>query len=420
MNQKGLKKKSFINTHRFAIAFFVFLMSYHVIIVNRLKLWDVHALTYSQYCADFSFGFGTKLLHGAIYRFLFGGETTPLTVRIYSAALVIVFFALLSFKLEKFIKRMPEKYLNSALLLILFFLSGPFTFGIYTKMLGLSDTYWLFIALAFIDCLEHRKLRFLIPFLIALSLFFHFSAIIFVIPLFSIFMLYYASICTDKKEKTALIVVFGASLLLAAVVFFVLILNESRTVVSMPEFHRKLKENGTDFTFYYDYAFFHKWGDNVFVPEEITMMKPSLMKFIYLFYYQVKMIYDELGNGRQDGYFVTALGVLIVSPIVVLFTRFHKIALVRKSNRLRQFCAFLMIAHFPFLFILAMLFAISVDMTRYLSYAMISMFSTVLIILYNEEQMREVFFEKMLSFKNSLPLKLYALIYFVITLQPMI
>ena len=420
MAQKGLKKNDFLKKHRYAMVFFAFLITYHIIIANRLKLWDLHALTYSQYCADFSFGFGTKLLHGAIYRFLFGGQTTPESARIYTAALVIAFFVLLSFKLEQFMKRMPGKYLNSAFLLVLFFLSGSFTFSIYTKMLGLSDTYWLFITLAFLSCLEHKKLRFLIPFLFALSLFFHFSAIVFVIPLFSILILYYASIAADKKEKIVLIAVFCVSVVLAAVVFLVLMLNESRTVCSMPEFHRKLKENGTEFTFYYDYAFFHKWGDNVFVPEEITMMKPSLMKFFYLFYYQVKMIYDELGNGREKGVLITLLGLLLVLPIVILFSRFHLVALRQKSNKLRRFCSFLMIAHFPFLFTLAMLFAISVDMTRYLSHSMLAMFTTVFVIVYKEEAMREVFFEKMLSLKNSLPLKLYALVYFVITLPPMI
>lgn len=79
-----------------------------------------------------------------------------------------------------------------------------------------------------------------------------------------------------------------------------------------------------------------------------------------------------------------------------------------------------MIAHFPFIFILALLFANSVDMTRYMTYAVIPMFCFAFVILKNEKKMGEIFFEKMLSLKNNLPLKIYALAYFLITLAPTI
>ena len=419
MTQKGLKNKSFFAEHRYALAFFIFLIGYHVIFVNRFNTWSFVEFTYSHYCVDFSFGFGTKLLPGAIYRFLFNGHTSRLTATIFATALVIIFFILLSFKLEKFMKRMPQKYLNSAFMLVLFFLSGSYTFCIFTKSLGLLDTYWLLIGLAFFTCLEHKYLRFLIPFLVALSLVIHFSAIVFVIPLFCILMLYYVSVTDDKKEKIFLIVIFGLSVILAVIMFVILFFYESRTICSMPEFHRKLNENGSDFTLYYDYAFFHEWKGRVFVPESVSNMKPSFMKFMYLFYYQVKLLFDLLKSSFKSNIYILLCGMIIVLPLVGYFAQFHLSALRQKSNhKLRRFCAFLMIAHFPFIFILAVLFAISDDMTRYLTYAVIPAFCFIFVIVLKEKDMREMFFEKMLSLQNSLPLKLYAFTYFLTTLTP--
>lgn len=420
MAKIDLKNNKFLSTHRYAIAFFIFLIAYHVIIVNRFNTWSFVEFTYSHYCVDFSFGFGTKLLPGAIYRFLFNGHTSRLTATVFATALVIVFFILLSMQLEKFMKQMPKKYLNSAFMLVLFFLSGSYTFCIFTKSLGLMDTYWLLIGLAFFTCLEHRYLRFLIPLLVAVSLIFHFSAIVFVIPVFSIIMLYYVSITDDKKEKAALLVIFALSIILAVIMFLILFFYESRTICSMSEFHRKLKENGSDFTLYYDYAFFHEWEGRSFVPESVTDMTPSLAKFFYLFYYQVKLCIDLLKSNFKSSIFALLCAVMIVFPLASFFIRFHLSALRKKGNKLRRFCAFLMIAHFPFIFILALLFANSVDMTRYMTYAVIPMFSFAFVILNHEKDMREIFFENMLSLKNNLPLKIYALAYFLITLAPTI
>ena len=418
MTKIDLKNNKFLSTHRYAIAFFVFLIAYHLIIVKRFNSCELFKYTYANYCVDFSFGFGTKLLPGAIYRFLFKGHTSFFTASIFATALVIVFFILLSIQLEKFMKRVPKKYLNSAFMLVLFFLSGSYTFCIFTKTLGLIDTYWLLIGLAFFTCLEHKYLRFLIPLLVAVSLIFHFSAIVFVIPVFCILMLYYVSISDDKKEKAALLMILALSIILAIIMFFVLILNESRTICSMEEFHRKLKQNGTDYTFYFDYAFFHIWEGRAFVPESVLAMKPSLAKFFCLFYYQVKLCIDLLKDNYLSNIFAFLCALMIVFPLAIFFIRFQLSALRQKEKRLRRFCALLMIAHFPFIFILALLFANSVDMTRYMTYAVIPMFSFAFVILNHEKDMREIFFEKMYSFKNNLPLKIYALAYFLITLAP--
>ncbi len=419
MTESGspLKQTTWIHKHRFALLFFLYLVCYHVVVVNRLQ-WQMNNVTYAQYCVDFSFGFASKLLPGAIFRFLFGKHATMTTATIYASVLVLIIFLGVSFILEKFMRRVPATYQGPALFLLLFFLSGAYTFSIYTKWLGLLDTGWLLITLLFFVFLEHRRLRFLIPALYALSLLIHFSALVFFLTIFSILLLYRMSVTSEKREKAELAAVFAVSLCITFGLFFWVMLNEGQMICSMEEFHKKLQENGTDYFFYHDYAFFRIWSGRSFVPDSVRNMQPSLSKFFHLFYYQVKLVYDLLAANPTKGLISTAGGTLILLPMVVAFSRLHWECLKKGENRLRRFCAFLMLVQFPFVYVLGLLFATSVDMTRYLSHAFLGMFICVLAVLYFEEEVRSRFFERAQALAKSLPVKVYFLAYAAINLSP--
>ena len=413
------KKNSFFFRNRFFLGFIIYLLLYHTILVNRLQVWELNDLTHSVYCVDYSFGFASKLLPGAICRLILGTHPSKGAITVYATAVIIIFFILLSAILQKFMNRIPAKYRNSAFILVLFFLSGAYTFSIYTKWVGLADTYWLFIALAFFVFLEHNKLYCLIPLLFIFSLLIHFSALVFVIPLFSMLLLYKVSVVKKKRKKHHLLLVFAFSIVLTLASFSILMLNESKMICSVDEFHQKLSENGTNYYFYHDYSFFHNWGGREFVPDSVLSMKPSLSKFFNLFYYQVKLVYDLLqADSQKMGIALTIGGLLILTPLVCLFIKFHYYRFRADKNRLKRFTALLMIMQFPFIVFLGFLFAISVDITRYYTHAFLVMFTCVLYVLYTEPEMQIIFFEKMKDFKQSLPAKLYFLAYVVTTFAP--
>ncbi|MBR0414496.1 MAG: hypothetical protein IJI67_05470 [Clostridia bacterium] len=416
---KALKKERGWKQHRYFLLFFGYLLIYHIVIVNHLQLWKLNTVTYSGFCVDYSFGFASKLLPGAVFHLLFGKNATQTTATIYSTVLIVLFFAGLSLWLEKFMLRMPEKHRKKALFLLLFFLSGAYTFAIYTKWVGMNDTAWLFIALLYFVCLENKYLRFFIPLLFVLSLFIHFSALVFVLPMFSLLLLYRASVMESKAEKRATFIIFGVCMLCTAATFALLMLNESHMILPMEEFHQKLDERGMyDYT-YIDYSFFHIWHGKQFVPDEVIAMQPSLMKFAKLFYYQVKLVYDLFFESPVNGAVMTVGGTLILLPAVVFFERFHLRRLRGQQNALERFCTFLMMVQFPFIYILGIVFAISVDMTRYLSHGFVVMFACVLCVLYHEEKAQDALFEQAADC-NSLAMKIYFLAYATVTFMPSI
>ena len=214
VKEKSQLKKSNKDLWKYAAFFFAFTVLYHIIVVNRLGLWKLNDVTFSVYCVDFSFGFAAKLLPGAVFRLLFGSDASRLSVNIFAVVLVLIFFAGLSILLAKFIQRIPGEYKNSALVILFFFLTGGYTFAIYTKWVGILDTWWLLISLLFFVCLEHRRLRYFIPLIYVLSLFIHYSAIVFFLTTFSVLLLYKASITASKKEKREMLIIFAVSVVI--------------------------------------------------------------------------------------------------------------------------------------------------------------------------------------------------------------
>lgn len=119
--------------HRFGLFFFVFLMAYSFIVSGNMQVWKVDDLTYSFHVVDFSMGFCTKLLPGAVCNFLFD-EVTEAKVSTYLNILVAFCFLLVSLLLEKIVLSTGKEYRTPLIFLIAFFLTGPATFSIYIAL----------------------------------------------------------------------------------------------------------------------------------------------------------------------------------------------------------------------------------------------------------------------------------------------
>ena len=420
VKEKSQLKKSNKDLWKYAAFFFAFTVLYHIIVVNRLGLWKLNDVTYSVYCMDFSFGFAAKLLPGAVFRLLFGSDASRLSANIYAVILILIFFAGLSVLLSKFMLRMPQQYKNSALVLLFFFITGGYTFAIYTKWVGILDTNWLLISLVFFLCLECRKLRWCIPLLFVLSLFIHYSAIVFFLTTFSILLLYKASVTDSKKERIEMLVVFAVSVIITFVLFFFFILNESLMIGSLEDLRKMLVQRGVENTTYQEYAFFRLWDGKSFIPDSLNHMKPSPMKFVYLFYYQAKLLFDIFLKLPEESLTMSIGGFLLVIPLVLFIMNIYRKRMRGESTRFKRFCAFIMFMQFPFVYALAIPFAISVDMTRYLAHGLLAIFTCLLYVLYQEEEARKTVFKQIAGYQNSLALKIYFLAYATVTFMPSI
>ena len=408
---------AFVQKHNTFFFSFFYLLVYHIFIVNRFAPWKLDDFTYSLLCVDFSFGFASKLLPGAVFRAIFGSNANMANATVYTVTLLVLIFAGVSAFADKFMTRVPERYKSAAAVLLVLFFSGAYTFAIFTKWPGLLDTYWLVFLLLFFAFLENKALRFLIPFIFLGSLMIHFSALVFFIPVFAIVLLYRISVSKSKSEKIIYSAIFTVSIIATAILFWFLILNESKMICPIDEFHKKLENNGTTFFRYFDYSFFNNLNGNNVVAEEAYKTTTGLERFIYLFFYQAKTTYSLLDGNIYHGVITIVMGLVMLVPILCLFIKLHFSALRKKGNFIRRLSAFLMIVQIPFMLLMAFLFAVSVDMTRYYTHLFLGAFACCLTVLYYEDDLKKEFFEQFQAFCGSVGVRIYILAYIMFTLM---
>ncbi|MBQ7597827.1 MAG: hypothetical protein IJU56_04535 [Clostridia bacterium] len=410
--QTPLRQSPFFKKHRYSVFFFLFLVAYHVVVVNRFQPWRVEEITYAFHAVDFSLGLATKLLPGAVFNALFGRFASRLTASIYETVLILLFFAGVSIFLERFVLRVQPEHRSAALGLLAFYVTGAYTFSVYTKELGMLDVYWLFFSLLFLIFLEHKWLRFLIPLLYVASIMIHFSAILNAIIFFSIILLYRASIEQKKKERRIYLLIFALSMLVAAVSFLFFLVYEPRFICPIETFHQKLQEHGTDFFEYYDYAFYNWFRGEYYRPSELTGMDFSLNKIWQLILYQVRFNFDLMQSIGSHIIIAFIGGLVILFPLLLVFYKFLLQHLRMTNNRIGRFCALLMLLQFPFTFLVAILF--SVDVNRWLTHGFLMIFTTVLLIMYYEKEKAALLLEKIKKAAGGPEVKLYYLGYAMI------
>ena len=380
--------------------------------MNRLQPWKVSAITYSYHIVDYSMGFCSKFLPGAVFYGIFGEKGTPQVATVCETVLLLLFFAALVFLVERFVLRAEQDLRTGALITALFFLCGPFTFAIYSYELGMLDVYWLFLAAAFFLSAANRYLKFLIPLLFLLAVLVHYSAVLCVIVLFSILLLYRAS--DDDAQKRSFLLIFWISVVLSAglVVYFIAF-EKSNLRYSMEEFDRIIKERNGVYTTYYEYALYSYYNKHAFVPEGVMENTGSaVMRLLLSFYYQVRVILVEQTEPK-DVYKLIG-NVLFAAPALVLF--YKEFILLFKNNgqnRLKRLCAFFMCAQFPFTLIFGCL--MSADINRWISHAFLISATLLFCVLYREKENRAHFLGEILAIKNAYPFRLYALAYFMST-----
>ena len=408
-SESPLKPTSFLQRHRFALFFFLFIIAYQVIVVNRLSPWKVDGVTYAFCSVDFSCGFATKLLPGAIFHALFGENSNETTASLFNVVLILLFFCGLSFLLGKFLRRVPEQYRSAAVLLLVFYLTGPYTFAIFTDVLGMLDVYWLFFSLLFFLFLEHKVLRFFIPLLFIGSLMIHYSSLLNYIFLFCIVLLYRVCVAKEKKERRVYLSILFVSVFVtaAAAVFFVL--TESRSVCSMEEFHRLLDKYNSTYYLYYDYAFYDYFNGEYFIPEHVASMPGSLTKIVLTVLYRIRFNFGLIEDTGSPVVIALFGGTLLLLPVLYAFYKFLLRSFRNPSNTLERFCFFLMILQFPLMLTVAMMF--SIDSNRWLTHEFLILFTCLLTVLYYNNDRKTAFFEQLSAHANELPVKLYLLGY---------
>ena len=407
-------KTGILHRRRYAITFFLFTVLYHVLVVNRLQLWKVSEISYTYHIVDYkSLGFRAQLLPGAVFYGLFGERASVWTASVFDTVLILLFFAGAALFLEKFILGVEEPRRPAALILLLFYLSGPYTFAIFTDELGMLDVYWLYFSLIFFFILDKKALRFLIPVLFILSLLIHFSSVISYLILFSVLLLYKISVENKKSQKICYCLILACSITATAGLFLYFLFHQSEGIpFTEDEFHLMLQDRGGSYFEYYNYSFFNKYYNEYVVPPDLFSISSPFFKGINFVFEKALFTIRLHNKALMPQLLRIVFMVLILSPILhFLYKRVIGFYRHTANNKLKQFCIFLVMVQFPFTAVIGCLF--SVDITRWCTHAFLIFFTMVLYLCHHEESLKCGILAEIEEAKRSFPALVYAAAYFL-------
>lgn len=402
-----IRIKKFCKNHIYAFTFFVFLVLYNFVVVSECKLPVISELVYSFHAVDYSMGFCSQMLPGAIFNF-FHDQINNELVLIHEIILLLLLFLAVAFFCEKLIKKAPFEYRKTVLTFIFFFLSGPATFAVYVRDIGSLDVYWVFSVVFFLVCLNNKRLYplMVIPFVTCVLV--HYASFICFIPFFVILTLYRISTLDDKKEKkllwSVLIVSIVADLVLT--VYFIMFQRAS-LAYTLEEFHAIFDERNVTWREYYDWNFYQTGKAEI--GEKLTLLNDESISFFKLLLLQIQLtinLYIQYSERFGD---VIKTFILIL-PILVLFFAF--IVKKIKNNKVNKLMVFSLISSFVLFF--ATNFAalmLSNDRVRWLAHAFLALAVTVLYINYIDKQSPWHFFHNSISKKHVILLILYYFLY---------
>lgn len=430
------KQRNFLSSHRIAIGIFSVLVVYGLVVVRRCSLPTVEDVCYDFHAVDFSMGFCSKFLPGAIYN-LFVKSPSPESATVYESVLLVLFYAAVSFLLERMVFIAPEKYRPVAFVLLAFYLTGPATFAPYIYNLGMLDVYWLFLSVPFILMLQNRYARLVLPLLVIPAVMIHFGAMITCVPFFALLILYELTRAEEKHDRRQLIAVFTAVVVLAAGTFLYFGINDNKNIkLDMASFEQVMQSRGSEARYYLG---FYGGGTEDYYEQAIAAM-PELankyaeapakilfadhldnvfVKVLNIFTYQMQLhyyIYTHSEIGKDTFSQFAFLTVILLPALAFLWKIYARKFKEAKGKRLDRFVYFCLLVFFPFTTFGSLL--ISTDSTRWVYHAYLSLFTMLLYLLYRE---RETAYETVAALLRRIPrfaVGLYYLIYFFTVLDP--
>ena len=378
-----------IGNYHFAILCFLFLIIYSICIVGKGKLPQINDLNYPFHVVDFSFGFCSKLLPGAITN-LFLPTITKQSASVLETVFFIFFLLLLSVSMQTVFDKIPQKTKKIFIIICFLFITGPCTFGMLISQFGMLDSYIIYFFLLAVMCIASENLVFLsIPLGISI-VFVHYSTLISYIPFLAILLTYRIFLCADDKKKKVMCIILVFFILFSfGFGFYFAIFEKNNISYSVEEFNEKLNSKGATYHTYYEYAFYNV----VDRQEDITQYKivenrinDLTSGFINTFLLQFVTRYFMLISSFKYLPMIhiqTATALLLITPIITLILlSFHKEkkCTTKKMERI-------LLSLFPFMFFFVFFFGVvfSSDLIRWLSHAYIILFTAYLFVLYKKD-----------------------------------
>lgn len=387
------KVKETFYEHRFGLFFFVFLVGFGLFFTQGFFSELGTGKTYSIYAVDFSVGFCTRLLPGAIFNLFFDELNTQTASFFYYLTLLVCYIGIAVLG-EKAIKGFEEKDTSKAFIIVVIFLSLFCVNAVKGISVELLDLHWFIAVIAFIFCLYNKGLYFFIPLTFIYAVMCHNACILCYIPMGILILIYQVIACENKKEKVYLSIILLLSFLFSVGIFIYMLMFETSNLnYTIHEFYDMLKSKGVEATTYYVYPFYREVPEGaelVISPEELSKIdlievdtaQPKLIVLLQTVLQQIQlnMIMANHKNFIAEG--------MVFFPSVVfiffMFIRRIKNNTVEKSKKLIYACSMLL-----FLFTQMFGFLFSTDTLRWIGHATTEIFIIFLYVALKEKDFRQ-------------------------------
>lgn len=427
MNKFIKKNKEII---KYALFFFIFEMLYSVIVPNKFSLWHFDEYTYTLYLVDYSFGFCSKFLPGALFH-LFSKEVTPWKLNLFLIVLTALFLVFVALILAKIIAVQEQPGLKFKLVLFfLFFLTGPGTFAIITHHLGIYETYWFLLSFAFVFIVSNKYLRYLSPLIFVLSVLIHYQSLFSFVIFFALILLYETH-RGQKKEKTiyGILLVCGCLAAIGLSVYLAIFekANLQYTQQQLNEVLQQRNLSGKRINEnYFQSAFFYtspipaldktmkEFTQHPWLQPESAKLPHVLVTIInkigLYFYFNYQVLKESHFSQLIDFSVIN----IILLPLLVLFYSYWRKKFKAQKKLSGKLLYALIMLQYPFTLLACF---VSTDYVRMTIHAFIIQFVLYVYILYHEKEMFELA-ESYLWQADMKYLVFYFLVYAGIFMEP--
>lgn len=420
--------KSFFYEHRFFICAYLFLMLHAFLVPGEGMFWREDAAMYAFHIVDFSMGFCSRILPGAIYRLLTGGIYTQTAVTVYETILISVFFIFLAVFFEKLIISSPVEDRPVMAFLLFLFAAGPFSFSLFIRQLGMLDVYWVYFSSVILFFISKKKLVwFAAPLFFALIMV-HYGAILTYIPAILLLMLYLSYHSEDKKTGKRYFFVFLTSLAISvASCFYFVFFERSNLTYSMDEFMKILysRHAGGGSEAYYDFIFYREFADKQFMHDYIASTgydvfggvdvgnSQGITSVLHLIWQQLSglKILRVIYNFRSN-----IPSIVLLVPLLFLLFGFLIFMVKRQEKTFGK----LLFVGSGLLFVVSVAggMMMSTDINRWVTHAFLGMFVFVLCVLRHEKETALTYFKSVFSRIPKLLAFVYAGMYSLLYVNP--
>lgn len=362
------------------LIFFVGFVAFDLIFVHNL-FWQVSPVAYEIHAVDYSVGFCSKLLPGAIYHLLIGKYDT-ISMTIYIHAVTILFMLLVSCLFQRVYYEINANKAFVFVLAAVFVPGSAITFNHLLLAEGYFDVYWIILFSVALLILRNEIARWFIPALCFLMILVHYASFLSFVPLLLLIVLLKAIKTDNEFDRKSYKLVFAIAFMVSVVSFLYFVINETANIKmeDYEAFKAFLRTRGVERSDYFSWYLFKNTDvitvldiDSNRAMEEILNGGDQVSKFSQIAHAIFALFKWTVITAE---YLFHIPEILFVSPLFVMST----VLVVRyikryAANWMEKIIAVLLLL-IPILD-MAEIFVASIDTQRWIGHAVLSLFTVI-------------------------------------------